>query len=132
MCHVNEYIIFNLSFSTLPILIIGSTFDSGLNGASFTSLFPLAGSFLSTSGHFLGDTPVIPPIPPPILPSTVQQQSTTATTTTNVTSSSAASSLLSSTGSGSPVVVPTSVGDSTVKTTATSHGNNNMESVSGD
>lgn len=107
-----------------------SAFDSGLNGATLSSLFPLAAPFLSSAGHLLGDPSVVGSIPPPpVLPSTIQQQSTA---TTNATSNSSTPSLLSSTGNSSPVVVPVSIGESASKAAvAPSHGNNNVGESSG-
>ena len=134
MCHVSKkkFQKEKLSFKLL-ILILGSAYDAGLNGASLSSLFPLAAPFLSTAGHLLGDTSGIGTIPPPVLPSS--------TTTTNASSSSSTPSLLSAAGSNSPVVVPVSIGESALqsaaKAAAASHGNNNNnnnvgESTGGD
>jgi C-terminal binding protein len=114
-----------------------SAFDGSLNGASLSSLFPLAAPFLSTAGHLLGDTSGMGSIPPPMIPSSIQQQLTTATTTANATSSSSTPSLLSAAGSSSPVVVPVTIGESALqsaaKAAAASHGNNNGgESAGGD
>ncbi|CAF2347882.1 unnamed protein product [Rotaria sp. Silwood2] len=111
-----------------------SAFDSGLNGASLSSLFPLAAPFLSTAGHLLGDPSAVGSIPPSVLPSSLQQS----TTTTNATSSSSTPSLLSSTGNSSPVVVPVSIGESALQSAAkaaaaASLGNNNSgDSAGGD
>jgi len=101
-----------------------SAYDSGLNGASLSSLFPLA-PFLSSAGHLLGDASGV--IPPPILSSS----------TANATSSNSAPSLLSAASSSSPIVVPVSIGESALqsaaKAAAASHGNNNSgESAGGD
>jgi len=103
-----------------------SAYDSGLNGASLSSLFPLA-PFLSSAGHLLGDTSGVGAIPPPILPSS----------TTNATSSNSALSLLSAASSSSPVVVPVSIGESALqsaaKAAAASHGSSNSgDSAGGD
>jgi hypothetical protein len=114
-----------------------SAYDGGFNGASLSSLFPLAAPFLSTAGQFLSDTSGVGSIPPSIIPSSIQQQLTTATTTANATSSNSAQSLLSVAGNSSPVVVPVSIGESALqsaaKAAAASHGNNNGgESAGGD
>ncbi|CAF3297207.1 unnamed protein product [Rotaria socialis] len=99
-----------------------SAFETGLNGASLSSLFPLAAPFLSTAGHLLGDPSAVGAMPPSILPSALQQAA-------SATSSSSTPSLLSSTGNNSPVVVPVSIGESALqsaaKAAAASHGNNN-------
>ena len=109
---------------TLSRCLPGSAYDSALNGAaSFSSLYPLAASFLpqSAASQFLNDT------------SAHQQQSAHAT------SSSTTPSLLSAAGNSSPVIVPVTIGESALqsaaKAAAASHGNNNNnggESVSGD
>ena len=101
----------------------GSAYDSALNGAaSFSSLFPLAASFLpqSAASQFLSET-------------SAQHQSA------HSTSSSTTPSLLSAAGNSSPVIVPVTIGESAlqsaVKAAAAAHGNNNnngSESVSGD
>jgi len=89
-----------------------SMFDGGLNGASFSSLFPMGAPFLSSASSLLSDPAAVASLVPPVLTSS----------TTNPTSSTSTPSLLSSAGSSSPVIVPVSLGDSAIKS---SHGNNN-------
>ncbi|CAF0759889.1 unnamed protein product [Adineta ricciae] len=112
-----------------------SAYDSALNGATFSSLFPLAAPFLSSPG-LLGDPSLVGSIPPPVLSSALQQQSASSSTG-NVTSSSSTPSLLSAAGSNSPVVVPVNIGESALqaaaKAAAASLGSNNGgESTGGD
>mgnify|MGYP002423818595 CR=1 FL=1 len=98
---------------------LGSMFDGGLNGASFSSLFPMGAPFLSSASSLLSDPAAVASLVPPVLTSS----------TTNPTSSTSTPSLLSSAGSSSPVIVPVSLGDSAIKS---SHGNNNNNNNSGD
>lgn len=132
MCHVNNHR--KLDDYQSIALFLGSAYESGLNGASLSSLFPLAAPFLSSAGHLLGDPTGMGALAPSILPPSLQQSSTGS----NVPSSTSTPSLLSAAGSSSPIVVPVSIGESALQLAAkaaagTSHGNNNGgEAASGD
>lgn len=132
MCHVNNHLTRD-DFHPIASFL-GSAYEGGLNGASLSSLFPLAAPFLSSAGHLLGDPTGIGALAPSILPQSLQQSSTG----TNASSSTSTPSLLSAAGSSSPIVVPVGIGESAlqlaVKAAAgTSHGNNNGgEAASGD
>lgn len=108
-------------------IISGSAYESGLNGAALSSLFPLAAPFLSSAGHLLGDPTGMGALAPSILPPSLQQSSTSA----SAPSSTSTPSLLSAAGSSSPIVVPVNLGESALQlaakaaATGTSHGNNN-------
>ena len=133
MCHVSAEKAARVH-ETVSRSLEGSAYDGSLNGATLSSLLPLA-PFLSSAGHLLGDPSALGSLATPILASAMQQ----AAIGNSMSSSSSTPSLLSAAGSSSPVVVPVTIGESALQqaakaaAAALSHGNNNgAESVGGD